>query len=311
MTKILVVDDSAVDRRLIGGLLFQGQQFEIEYAETVADALRFLEQEVPDLIVTDLHMPDRSGLELVAAVRLEHPGVPVILVTGQGRESLAAEALHYGAAGYVPKSLLHQRLLEVVNETLDIGRGNKSYERLISCLRRCDFRFRLANDLGLIDPLVDLVQQMASGMNLTDATGRYRLAAAIKEGLLNAIVRGNLEFCAAEIRDSHVVQSEPKLSTKLLLRAQQKPFCDRSVEVQVNCLVDRAEIVIRDEGPGFAWENALAAARDVNALAKSTSRGLVLMQAFMDEVRYNKQGNELTLVKLNESPAVAVTAKSA
>jgi CheY-like chemotaxis protein len=311
MTKILVVDDSAVDRRLIGGLLFQGQQFEIEYAENVADALRFLNESEPDLIVTDLHMPDRSGLELVATVRLEHPGIPVILVTGQGRESLAAEALHYGAAGYVPKALLHQRLLEVVKETLDLGRDNKSYERLISCLRRCEFRFQLANDLALIDPLVDLVQQMASGMNLTDPTGRYRLAAAIKEGLLNAIVRGNLEFCAAELRDSHVAQTDPKLSAKLLLRAQQKPFVDRTVDVQVNCFVERAEIVIRDEGPGFAWENALATARDVNALAKPNSRGLVLMQAFMDEVRYNKEGNELTLVKRTESPVPVQTARSA
>ncbi len=302
MTKILVVDDSAVDRRLIGGLLVQGNLYEIDYAENVSDALNYLRDGRPDLIVTDLHMPDRSGLELVAAVRLEHPGVPVILVTGHGRETLAAEALHYGAAGYVPKSLLHQRLLAVVKETLDLGRGDKSYERLISCLRRCEFRFRLGNDLALIDPLVDLVQQMVSGMNLTDPTGRFRIGSAIKEGLLNAVVRGNLEFCAAELRDSHTALSDPKLSQKLLLRAQQKPYADRTVDVQVNVLVERAEIVIRDEGPGFAWQPALAAARDVDALGKPHGRGLVLMQAFMDQVTYNKQGNELTLIKRADAP---------
>jgi CheY-like chemotaxis protein len=311
MAKILVVDDSAVDRRLIGGLLYQGKQYEVEYAENVSDALRFLENERPDLIVTDLHMPDRSGLELVAAVRLEHAGVPVILVTGHGRETLAAEALHYGAAGYVPKSLLHQRLLEVVNETLELGKGDKSYERLIACLRQCEFRFRLQNDLALIDPLVDLVLQMVSGMNLTDSTGKVRIGAAIKEGLLNAVVRGNLEFAAAELRDSHIAQGDPKLSAKVLLRAQQKPFVDRSVDVQVNVLVERAEIVIRDEGPGFAWEHALLAARDVNALGKTTSRGLVLMQAFMDEVKYNNQGNELTLVKRTDVQQTVEAAKSA
>lgn len=298
MTKILVVDDSAVDRRLIGGLLYQGNQYEIEYAENVSDALRYLtEQAEPDLIVTDLHMPDRSGLELVAAVRLEHPGIPVILVTGHGRETLAAEALHYGAAGYVPKTLLQTRLVEVVNETLELGRGGKSYERLISCLRQCEFRFRLENDLTLIDSLVDLVLQMVSGMNLTDGTGRFRIGAAIKEGLLNAIVRGNLEFCAAELRDSHTALLDPKVSTKLLMRAQQKPFNERAVDVQVNMLTDRAEIIIQDEGPGFAWKGALAAARDVDALGKPTSRGLVLMQAFMDEVSYNERGNELKMVK--------------
>src|SRR6186713_834064 len=106
MTKILVVDDSAVDRRLIGGLLQRNGQHDVEFAEDVEGALKYLCQQIPDLIVTDLHMPDRSGLELVAAVRLDYPGVPVILVTGQGHESLAAEALHHGAAGYVPKTLL-------------------------------------------------------------------------------------------------------------------------------------------------------------------------------------------------------------
>ncbi|WP_425615948.1 response regulator [Anatilimnocola sp. NA78] len=303
MPKLLVVDDSAVDRKLIGGLLAQGGQFEIEFAEDVSAALRYIQHVRPDLIVADLHMPDRSGLELVAAVRLEHPGVPVILVTGHGRESLSAEALQYGAAGYVPKTLLPQRLLELVNETLELGRSDKSYERLISCLRGCEFRFRLPNDLTLIDPLVDLVLQMSSGMDLTDPTGRYRIGAAIKEGLLNAVVRGNLEFCAAELRDSHIAASDPKLMQKVSSRAQQKPFQDRVVDVRVNMLTDRAEIVIRDEGSGFAWQSAITAARNVDALGKATSRGLVLMQAFMDEVHYNQAGNELTLVKRTEARA--------
>lgn len=296
MAKILVVDDSAVDRRLIGGLL-QRDQHEVAYAEDVGSALIFLGEQIPDLIVTDLHMPDRSGLELVAAVRLDFPGVPVILVTGQGRETLAAEVLHHGASGYVPKALLHERLLDAVSETLSLARGDKTYERLITCLRRCEFRFQLQNDLALIDPLVDLVQQMIGGMALTDPTGRFRVGAALREGLLNAVVRGNLEWTAAEVPDSHAVQSNPEQAAKLLARAQKPPFAGRMVDVQVNVQVDRVEIVIIDQGPGFDWQPALAAARDVAALGQHSKRGHVLMQAFMDEVTYNERGNELKMVK--------------
>ena len=296
MAKILVVDDSAVDRRLIGGLL-QRDQHEVAYAEDVGSALIFLGEQIPDLIVTDLHMPDRSGLELVAAVRLDFPGVPVILVTGQGRETLAAEVLHHGASGYVPKALLHERLLDAVSETLSLARGDKTYERLITCLRRCEFRFQLQNDLALIDPLVDLVQQMIGGMALTDPTGRFRVGAALREGLLNAVVRGNLEWTAAEVHDSHAVQSNPEQAVKLLARAQKPPFAGRMVDVQVNMQVDRVEIVIIDQGPGFDWQPALAAARDVAALGQHSKRGHVLMQAFMDEVTYNERGNELKMVK--------------
>jgi CheY-like chemotaxis protein len=297
MANILVVDDSAVDRRLIGGLLQQDTQHQVDYAEDVPSALYRLRDQRPDLVVTDLHMPGPSGLELVAAVRLDYPGVPVILVTGYGHDTLAAEALHYGAAGYVPKSLLHQRLLEAVNGTLSLTRADKTYERLITCLRRCEFRFRLHNELALIDPLVDLVQQMVSGMNLTDPTGRFRIGSAIKEGLLNAVIRGNLELSASDVPDSHLILTDPIASAKLYARAQQQPYASRTVDVQVNVLVDRAEIIIRDEGPGFDWQAQLAAAREASALGGSTRRGFVLMQAFMDEVKFNEAGNELTLIK--------------
>jgi CheY-like chemotaxis protein len=297
MSKILIVDDSAVDRRLIGGLLQRNSQHDVEFADDVEGALKYLCQQIPDLIVTDLHMPDRSGLELVAAVRLDYPGIPVILVTGQGRESLAAEALHHGAAGYVPKSLLHERLLAAVNETLSLARGDRSYERLITCLRRCEFRFRLQNEIALIDPLVDLVQQMVSGMAITDPTGRFRIGAALREGLLNAVVRGNLELNLDAIADSHAVDGNEALAAQVFTRAQQPPFAARAVDVQVNVLVDQVEIIIRDEGPGFAWQPALNAAREAVALGQSSKRGHVLMQAFMDEVTYNEQGNELRLVK--------------
>jgi CheY-like chemotaxis protein len=297
MAKILVVDDSAVDRRLIGGLLQQDSQYDVDYAEDVPDALVRLRDQRPDLVVTDLHMPGPSGLELVAAVRLDYPGVPVILVTGYGHETLAAEALHHGAAGYVPKSLLHQRLHEAVSGTLALTRADKTYERLITCLRRCEFRFRLQNELALIDPLVDLVQQMVSGMNLTDPTGRFRIGAAIKEGLLNAVVRGNLELSATDVPNSHVVLKDPAAAAKLFERTKQLPYSIRTVDVQVNVLVEQAEIIIRDDGPGFAWQAPLAAAREASALGGTSRRGFVLMQAFMDEVRFNEAGNELTLVK--------------
>jgi CheY-like chemotaxis protein len=300
MAKILVVDDSAVDRRLIGGLLQQDSQHQVDYAEDVATALYRLRDQRPDLVVTDLHLPGPSGLELVAAVRLDHPGVPVILVTGYGRETLAAEALHHGAAGYVPKSLLHQRLQQVVNDTLSLSRTDKTYERLVACLRRCEFRFKLQNDLALIDPLVELVQQTVSGMNLTDPTGRFRIGTAIKEGLLNAVIRGNLELSPDDVHDSRQVFSDPTASAKLLERRQQEPYASRTVDVLVNVHTDRAEIAIRDEGPGFDWRAPLAAARDASSVDKSSCRGFVLMQAFMDEVTFNEAGNELTLVKRSD-----------
>src|SRR5262245_26280470 len=72
MATILVVDDSAVDRRFVGGILSRDGKYHVEFAEDGSQALANVRQSPPDVIVTDLQMPNRNGLELVAAVRLHH-----------------------------------------------------------------------------------------------------------------------------------------------------------------------------------------------------------------------------------------------
>ncbi|MBC7857005.1 MAG: response regulator, partial [Pirellulaceae bacterium] len=189
MAKILVVDDSAVDRRFVGGLLQRESNYLVEFAEDGADALAKIRQAPPDIIVTDLQMPNRNGLELVSAVRMHHTGIPIILMTGHGSEGLAVEALQRGAAGYVPKPQLGECLLDAVGQALSLAQADSTYERLITHLEGCEFDFELENDPDLVDALVDLIQQMAAGMGLTDATGRFRLGAAVREAVQNAIYR--------------------------------------------------------------------------------------------------------------------------
>ena len=77
---------------------------------------------------------------------------------------------------------------------LTLARAGRGHERLISCLAKTEFDFVLDNDPALIDPLVDLVQQMVSGMNLVDFTGRLQIGVALKEAILNALFHGSLEI---------------------------------------------------------------------------------------------------------------------
>ena len=59
--------------------------------------------EKPDIVVSDLQMPEMDGLELVETIRREHPGLPVILMTAHGSEETAIQALRKGATNYVAK----------------------------------------------------------------------------------------------------------------------------------------------------------------------------------------------------------------
>lgn len=300
MARVLIVDDSAVDRRFVGGLLTRDGRFQVDFAEDGSQALARMRESCPDVIVTDLQMPNRNGLELVAAVRMHHPDVPIILMTGHGSEDLAVEALHRGAANYVPKPQLGERLLESLDEALSLSKADRTYDRLIACLKSCDFDFELESDPSLVDPLVELVQQMVAGMRLTDATGRFRVGAGVKEALNNAIYRGNLEISFRQMQDTRVSLVEGKGDDLVKTRRNEPPYKERRVGVHVSINQDEARLTIADQGPGFD-PASIPPAGQLGSLDPDSGRGLVLMRSFFDEVTFNRQGNEVTLVKRRES----------
>ncbi len=303
MTTILVVDDSAIDRRLVGGLLGKESDWKIDYAEDGAQALEQTKDLLPDLIVTDLHMPRMDGLELVRAMRVHHPNVPVILMTAYGNEAFAVEALEQGAASYVPKSQLAEKLCDTVREILDRARADRSYEKLLSHLNRSEFTFfvELGNDAALIDPLVDLVQQTVSRARLCDNSGQLRIGVALREALLNALLHGNLEISLErmdEVRERLLQQKKkPAIEGGLPTRSDVR---DRRIFVNVRISTEEARFVIRDEGPGFDV-SAVPDFWEPGALERKGTRSLSLIRAFMDEVTYNEAGNEVTLVKRKET----------
>ncbi len=299
MPTILIVDDSSVDRRLVGGLLEQDTDWNLEYAENGRAALARLREVNADVVVTDMNMPEMDGLDLVRAVRVHYSDVPVILMTGQGSEALAIEALDLGAASYVPKSHLNDSLRNSIEQVLGLVRADRTYEQLIDCMTRNEFTFLLPNDAALIDPLVDLVQQMVGGLRLCDPIGRVRVGMALEQALLNALYRGNLELSPDMMHQA----SEKLLSEGVDLveqRRTQPKYRDRRVFVEAHVTKEEARFVVRDEGPGFDT-STVPAPHDAHALEREGGRGLVLMRSFMDEVRFNDVGNEVTMVKRREA----------
>ncbi|HXT58569.1 MAG TPA: response regulator [Pirellulales bacterium] len=296
MAKILVVDDSAVDRHVVTGLLGKGAGLSVEAAENGAAALAMMQQSPPDLIVTDLQMPELDGLGLIKAVRVHHPRVPVILMTAHGSEELAVEALEAGAASYVPKSQLPEKLLDTVEQVLALSQANRSFEVLADCLVLCEFTLLLKNEAALIDPLVDAVQQLIERTHICDPTSRIRVGVALEEALLNAIYRGNLELGFDELQEDRAALLRGDGASLVERRRNQAPYRDRKTLVRVTITPEEARFTVRDEGPGFDVA-PVAKADDPSAVVREGGRGLVLMRTFMDEVSYNAAGNEVTMVK--------------
>jgi CheY-like chemotaxis protein/anti-sigma regulatory factor (Ser/Thr protein kinase) len=302
MVTVLVVDDSEVDRRLVGELLAEQWRPGIQFAANGREAVARMEESVPEVVITDLQMPEMDGLELVDHVRLHHPRVPVILMTAFGSELLAVEALRRGAASYVPKSQLAERLASTLDEVLALAQAKSSYEHLIGCLTGTEFNFCLENDESLVDALVSLVQQMVVGMEFCDFTGRLRIGVALNEALRNALYHGNLEISFEQLQRTREELLQGQSSEFLDRRRMERPYRDRRIFVKASLYPDEVRLVVRDEGDGFDVK-AVPDPDDPESLEPERGRGLSLMRTLMDEVVYNAEGNEVTLIKRRETGA--------
>ena len=289
MAIILVVDDSPVDRRVVGGLLGKSPNLEVEYASDGEEALKVMEKIRPNLVVTDLIMPNVDGLELVAAVVKSYPLVPVILMTGKGNEKIAVEALKAGASSYVPKSVLQDLLLDTVENLIAMAHEEQTQVRMMYCMTGC--RFAIDNDVTMIPVLVNYVRRFIRQANLCDETGGIRTCVALEEALNNALYHGNLEL------DSDLREGDRAAYRALVEeRRHLDPYKNRKIHFAVHVAEDHGSFVIRDEGPGFD-PRELPDPTDPTNLERPSGRGLLLMRTFMDDVAYNEEGNQVTLIK--------------
>jgi len=289
MPSVLVVDDSPIDRRLVGGLLGKSPNLQLGYAADGEEALEVMTRSVPNLVVTDLIMPNMDGLELVAEIVESYPMVPVILMTGKGSEEVAVKALKAGAASYVPKAVMAELLLDTVENVLAMAYEEQTQVRLMDCMTGCSFT--LDNDASMVPALVNYLRRFIRKSGLCDETDGIRTCVALEEALNNALYHGNLEL-------ESVAREGDRTAYRALVEERRKtePYRHRKIHVAVHVTPTHGRFVIRDEGRGFD-PNQLPDPTDPANLEKLSGRGLLLMRTFMDDVVFNERGNEVTLIK--------------
>ena len=117
MIKILVVDDSALVRKLFGKVFATEADCEVQFARDGVEALAQLHAFKPDVITLDINMPHMDGLELCRRIR-EVSSVPIIVLSVKGEERTKVEALDCGADDYVTKPFGTDELLARVRVAL-------------------------------------------------------------------------------------------------------------------------------------------------------------------------------------------------
>lgn len=294
MSRILVAEDSPTQALAIQ-LKLEGAGHAIAIGRNGREALGILAKQPVDLVLTDLKMPEMDGLQLVEAIRVQHPLVPVILMSAHGSEEIAAEALQRGAASYVPKRRMVQDLLRTVSSILALSSGTRSARKMPECWTRSESHFTLDNDIAQIPGLVAHLAENAARMKLCDGTGLIRVNVALSEALSNAILHGNLELDSALREDD-----ESTYYGLASIRRRQQPYRNRRVTVIEREDAEGATYIVRDDGPGYRPDD-LPDPDDPANLERASGRGLLLIRTFMDEVNHNAVGNEITMFKRRES----------
>jgi len=115
---VLVIDDEPVLQDVLGSLL-KGDGFDYLQATTAADGLQILREEEVDVVLLDLMLPDRSGLDLLPDIKEFDPHLPVVVITAYSSVESAIEAMRRGAFHYVPKPFKNEEVLHLVHRAAE------------------------------------------------------------------------------------------------------------------------------------------------------------------------------------------------
>lgn len=129
MEQILLVEDEPSLQLALGDTLAD-EGYAVTVAGTVASALAALDQLVPDLVLSDLRLPDGDGTAVLRSVQERFPEVPVVILTAYGTVEGAVAAIRAGAAEYLTKPFEEVQLLAVLNRHLEVRRLRRRVEEL-------------------------------------------------------------------------------------------------------------------------------------------------------------------------------------
>jgi len=183
METILIVDDEKNYLVILEALLAP-EGYEILTEDSAANALRIIRDTDLDLVITDMRMPGKDGMELLEEAKKIDPELPVIIMTAYGTIEKAVEAMKKRAYDYITKPFRNEELKLTVRKALEYSRLKKENRLLSDALSD---RFKYGNIIGKSKPMLKIyemigkVSQSKASVMITgpSGTGKELIAKAI------------------------------------------------------------------------------------------------------------------------------------
>jgi two-component system cell cycle response regulator len=285
---VLVIDSCPDTHERIVSFV-QGRGISVITASDPSAALTVMDRSAPDIVITDLFLPDGAGLALTKELRNRHELCPVIIMAKDAPGPLVVQALREGAADYLHKPIVEEELAHALYRARDLLAKNLTD---LSGVCRSEHRLIVDSNPAHVPGVISWLMKTTASM-LSD-TQRLQLRGALQELLINAVEHGNLEIPYQEKAQALAKGEYEALISQRLAQSRLK---NRQVSIHVFYAKEANSMLYRiaDEGAGFQWRSILSQSKNAGHAEAVNGRGIFLAESLFPKLSYNERGNEVTL----------------
>jgi YesN/AraC family two-component response regulator len=290
MKSILVIDDEKSIRDMLRAGLTQYGYVYYE-ASDGRNGIEVYKRSRPDIVLTDVKMPEMSGIEVTKHLKGIEYDADVVIMTGYGSEELVIEALRSGASNYIKKPISLDELFNILDGILLKRERRKKSEIIKDVVVYEHKKLVINNDItqiwGVINQLL---------FNVPEKTGEAMLEGmrlGLYEIILNAIEHGNLGISYEE--KSEAIQNNSYLE---LLESRSNDLVRKQKRIFIDCTTDHSglSVEIRDQGKGFDLHE-YGGLDSQEEMLRAHGRGIFLASLYFDKLEYAEPGNTVVLLK--------------
>jgi YesN/AraC family two-component response regulator len=290
MKKILVIDDEEPVRDVLKAALVENGYSVFEAENGKKGVEKFIDVN-PDIIITDVNMPEMSGIDVTKKIKDMKSDADVVIMTGYGTEDLVVQSLRSGATNYIKKPVDFKELMSILDSLILKRENRRRFEVLKEIVVREEKTLSIGNNIAKIWGTVNqILFNLPQKIEEISVEG---LKIGLYEILVNAIEHGNLGITYEEKKEALSSNTYNKL---LKQRLKEADTAGKKVTIKSTFSRQQLQVEIEDEGNGFNYKE-LSFLEDPETLLSAHGRGILLASLYFDVIEYHGSGNSVTLIK--------------
>lgn len=288
--KILIVENDIVSRELLR-IVVEKEGYEYKCAEDGIQGLEMFNEFLPDVMISDIHMPHFDGISLIKRIRKVERNVIIIMITAHGNGQVALEALESGANNYLKKPVNLDELRALLYRYKTVLESKLRKQDVSTLIKKQELRIEVASDLHYIPTLAEFLANKVK--HIYSPSELISLELGISELLLNAVEHGSFSISAEDKKEALKNNSLAELYHE---RKNNPLYADRKIHITFKKNALYCEWIVKDEGDGFDWR--LLPTPDLSNLSSELQgRGVYISKLQFDDVQFLGNGNVVSAKK--------------